>query len=78
MKTPQDLNFTPTSTNKDGTFRTTRCGKGQSVYDAVREGIEDGWFPPNATVGPSTNQKAPANAISQVTVRSKEAFWIVV
>jgi hypothetical protein len=85
MLDPKDLNFTPTSTNSDGSFRNTRCGAGQSVYDAVAEGIADGWYPPNASVGdmvrgpaPLVRGPAPENAIAEVTVRARESFWIVV
>jgi hypothetical protein len=77
MLQPKDLNFTPTSTNKDGSFRNTRCGAGQSIYDALAEGKADGWYPPSASIGGRTGGSPPENAIAEVTVRARESFWIV-
>lgn len=71
--------FTPASTDANGKCRDTRCGNGQSVYDAVREGVADGWYPPTALVGPSVGGlPQPDNAIARVTVRQNEQFYIIV
>ena len=69
--------FEPTSTNQHGGYRDTRCGAGQSAYDAIEEGTDDGWYPPKSTLGGRTGGDRPANAIARVTVRRGESYWIV-
>lgn len=69
--------FIPTSTDYNGNCRNTRCTAGQSAFDAIREGIDDGWYPGTATLGPRATEPKPANAIAQVTVRSRESYWIL-
>ncbi len=62
----------------NGNPRHTRVGASGSVFDAIQEGIDSGWYPPNARLGPRVySGHRPENAIAEVTVRQHESFWII-
>lgn len=64
--------------NANGQPRDTQCSEGQSVFDAIRYGVSNGWYPVDALLGDSvTSLPKPAKAIAQVTVRQHESFWII-
>lgn len=59
------------------------CSPGQSIFDALEEGIEIGRFPPKSTVnafdrvpGPGCAYPEDDDIVGQITVRKNESFWV--
>lgn len=62
----------------NGNPRNTRCSADKGVFEAIAEGIANGWYPEDAMLGPFVGGlPKPPTAIAEVTVRSRESFYIV-